>query len=102
MREQDREVGVPPVNELQTLDAIASEHGAILGFRACEETGEFEPVFMRVGRADEGDENSPATLEINDANGMSLGRYLMSRARLDSALAESDVVAETDSPGIVP
>jgi len=57
---------------------------------------------MRVGRADEGDENSPATLEINDANGMSLGRYMMSRARLDSALAESDAVAETDSPGIVP
>jgi hypothetical protein len=101
MREEHGEVGMPPINELQTLDAIASEHGAILGFRACEETGEFEPVFMRVGRSDDGDLNAPATLDINDANGMSLGRYVMSRARLDSALAESDEVAAPDS-GIVP
>ena len=93
---------MPPVNELQTLDAIASEHGAILGFRACEETGEFEPVFMRIGMADQGEDNAAAaTIEINDANGMSLGRYLMSRARLESALAESDAIA-TANDGIVP
>jgi hypothetical protein len=39
------------VNQLQALDAIASEQDAVLAFRVCEETAEFEPVFVRVFRA---------------------------------------------------
>jgi hypothetical protein len=76
------------------LDAVASEHGRILAFRACEETGEFEPVFVRIGGADVGDDGETAAIAITDANGMSLGCYVMSRARLDAALAEALPAAE--------
>lgn len=79
-----------PQRELQEMDAIASERGLLLAFRACDESGEFEPVFMRVGGAGIGGDDEVAAIAITDANGMSLGRYLVPLAKLDAALAKSE------------
>lgn len=76
------------LDDLQTMSAVASEHGRILAFRACEESEEFEPVFMRVEGGDGGEGNETAMIAITDANGMSLGSYVISRRQLDAALAE--------------
>ena len=81
-----------PVSDLQTLDALASEHGRLLAFRACEESDEFEPVFLRFGAAGVGREET-AMIAITDANGMSLGRYVLSRSRLEAALEAADELA---------
>ena len=78
---------MPPTNDLHTLDALATEHGKLLAFRACEDSDEFEPVFLQVGRAGVGAADEAAMITITDANGMSLGRYVISRERLHTALA---------------
>jgi hypothetical protein len=84
---------VPPTNDLHTLDALATEHGQFLAFRACEDSDEFEPVFLQVGRAGvgaaDGAADGAAMIAITDANGMSLGRYVISRKRLEAALGEA-------------
>ena len=85
-----------PVDDLQTMNAVASEHGRILAFRACEESDEFEPVFLRVGAAGVGEENETAMIAITDANGMSLGSYVVRREQLDAALVETGGASAAD------
>jgi len=80
---------VEPMSELQAMDAVASEQGMVLAFRECEETGEYEPVYLRVEGGGVGEPDAAAMIAITDRNGMSLGRYVVSRGRLDSALADS-------------
>jgi hypothetical protein len=80
------------VNQLQALDAIASEQDAVLAFRVCEETTEFEPVFVRVFRANADEDNETALIAISDERGLSLGRYIVPRDRLDRALARAEVL----------
>jgi len=77
------------IRNLQELDAVASEQGMVLAFRACDESDEFEPVFVRLEAAGVGSEGEAATIAITDCNGMSLGRYVVGRQKLDAALAES-------------
>jgi hypothetical protein len=84
--------------DLQELDAIASERGMILAFRACDESEEYEPVFLHVERAGVGEADEAAMIAITDGNGMSLGCYVISRRKLDAALAESQDVLEADHP----
>jgi hypothetical protein len=84
------------VNDLQAMDAVAAERGQVLGFRACEDTDEFEPVFLQLERENAGEANETAMIAITDRNGMSLGRYVLSRARLDAALAETPDSFATD------
>jgi hypothetical protein len=84
------------MRDLQELDAVASERGMVLAFRACEETDEFEPVFLEVRSAGVGSEGEAATIAITDGNGMSLGRYVVSRSKLDAALADSQDSFATD------
>lgn len=79
-----------PQRDLQEMAAIASERGQVLAFRACDESGEFEPVFMRVRGAGLGGDDEVAAIAITDANGMSLGRYVVPRTNLDAALAASE------------
>jgi hypothetical protein len=79
-----------PERDLQEMDAIAAERGMVLAFRACDESDDFEPVFMRVGPAGIGGEDEVTLVAISDANGMSLGRYLIPRSKLDAALTESE------------
>jgi hypothetical protein len=74
--------------ELQEMDAIAAERGQILAFRACDETDDYEPVFLRIENAGVGPVDEVAMVGITDGNGMSLGRYLVPRKKLDAALAE--------------
>ena len=134
------------MRDLQELDAVASERGMVMGFRACEETEEFEPVFLSVehtpvgsddevaliaitGRGEDGKvvartttelgvpddrgrsqnagalplttiapgqytlkvsvpDGAGALIAITDRNGMSLGRYVVGRSKLDAALAD--------------
>jgi hypothetical protein len=85
------------VNQLQALDAIASEQDAVLAFRVCEETAEFEPVFVRVFRANADEENEAALIAISDDRGMSLGRYIVPRGRLDRALERAEVLDDDGS-----
>jgi|Tabmets5t2r1_1033131.scaffolds.fasta_scaffold179122_1 hypothetical protein len=85
------------VNQLQALDAIASEQDAVLAFRVCEETAEFEPVFVRVFRANADEENETALIAISDDRGMSLGRYIVPRGRLDRALERAEVLDDDGS-----
>lgn len=80
------------VNQLQALDAIASEQDAVLAFRVCEETTEFEPVFVRVFRANADEDNEAALIAISDDKGLSLGRYIVPRGRLDRALERAEVI----------
>jgi len=75
------------MRELQELDAVAAERGMMLAFRACEETEEYEPVFLRFAPTDPEDE--AAMFAITDRNGMSLGRYVMPGRKLDAAIADS-------------
>ncbi len=79
-----------PVRDLQEMGAIAAERGMVLVFRACDESDDFEPVFMRVGRTGIGGEDEVTLIAKTDANGMSLGRYLVPRTKLDAALAEPE------------
>jgi hypothetical protein len=95
------------VNQLQALDAIASEQDAVLAFRVCEETAEFEPVFVRVFRANADEENETALIAISDERGLSLGRYIVPRGRLDKALEGAEVLdddgtAEESEVTVVP
>ena len=85
------------VNQLQALDAIASEQDAVLAFRVCEETAEFEPVFVRVFRANADEENETALIAISDERGFSLGRYIVPRARLDKALEDAEVLDDDET-----
>jgi hypothetical protein len=85
------------VNQLQALDAIASEQDAVLAFRVCEETAEFEPVFVRVFRANAEEDNEAALIAISDERGLSLGRYIVPRARLDRALERAEVLDDDES-----
>ena len=84
------------VSELQALDAVAAEHGAVLAFRLCEEADGAEPVFARIEHADAGAEGGAMLISLTDRNGLSLGRYVMPRGRLEAALA--DAVAERGEP----
>jgi hypothetical protein len=74
--------------ELQELDAVAAERGLILAFRSCDESEDYEPVFLRIENAGVGPVDEVAMVAITDGNGMSLGRYLVPRTKLDAALAE--------------
>jgi hypothetical protein len=85
-----------PMEDLQAMDAIASERGLVLAFRVCEETGEYEPVFLGVERAGIGEREETAMLALTDRNGMSLGRYVMSRRRLDAAIEDAQDSFATD------
>jgi hypothetical protein len=88
------------VDQLHALDAIASEQDAVLAFRICEETGDFEPVFLRLFSANVGEENETALVAITDDRGMSLGRYIVPRGRLDRALEDAEEIDE--DPGDEP
>jgi hypothetical protein len=74
---------------LQGMDAVAAERGMVLAFRVCEETDEYEPVFMKFRRAKVGEPGETAMVAISDRNGLSLGRYVLPSARLDAALADA-------------
>ena len=87
-----------PLSHLQALDAIASEQNAVLAFRVCEESGELEPVFLRVFSANAGDASEAALISIDDQQGMSLGRYVVPRDRLDAALDGADTIEEGEDP----
>jgi hypothetical protein len=84
------------VNELQALDAIASEQDAVLAFRICDESTAFEPVFLRMFRANVGEENETALLAISDERGMSLGRFVINREQLELALDRAEAIDEDD------
>ena len=85
------------LNELQALDAVASEQGMVLGFRVCEESGDLEPVYLTVHSAEAGGGDEAALIAIGDSRGMSLGRYVISRSRLEAALERAeDVEAEAE------
>lgn len=85
------------VNELQALDAIASEQGAVLAFRMDDESPGFEPVFVRAFRANAGAGSETALIAITDQSGFSLGRYVINRDRLDRALAQAEEIGDEDS-----
>ena len=86
------------MRDLQELDAVASERGMVLGFRACDESEAYEPVFIQIERAGVGDADEAAMIAITDGNGMSLGRYVVSRRKLDASLAESQDLLAADHP----
>jgi hypothetical protein len=91
------------LRELQALDAVASERGMVLAFLVCEDSGDLEPVFLRVHRARSGEESEAALITIDDGRGMSLGRFVVNRDRLDLALAEAeDVESERGAEAGVP
>lgn len=91
------------VNDLHTLDAVASENGALLSFRMDEETEELEPVFMRFFSANTGEENEVALIDIADQAGLPLGRYVINRRRLELALVRAvDVDEGAPEPAVVP
>jgi hypothetical protein len=75
------------IRDLQEMDAVAGERGMVLAFRACENNEEYEPVFLRFEPADP--ESEAAMFAITDRYGMSLGRYIVPRNKLDAAIAES-------------
>jgi hypothetical protein len=92
-----------PLAHFQALDAIAAERDMVLGFRVCEESQEFEPVFMRIMRANGGEEHETALISIGDERGLPLGRYVVSRRRLEAALNEATDVSEDEpEPSVVP
>lgn len=91
------------VEQLQAMDAIASEQGGVLAFRVCEETGDLEPVFMRVFSANGESEQEAALIALTDASGLSLGRYVVPRSRLDDALEHNEAIGdEAPEPAVVP
>ena len=79
-------------NQMQDLDVAASERGALLAFRFCVEGDEVEPVFVEVETVGVEDGNGAATLAITDCRGMSLGRYVLPRHKLQAALAGDDAL----------
>jgi hypothetical protein len=93
-----------PLAHFQALDAIAAEQDMVLGFRVCEESQEFEPVFMRILAANSGEEHETALISIGDERGLPLGRYVVSRRRLEAALEDARDVTEDDgdTPSVVP
>jgi len=91
------------LSELQALDAVASEKGMVLAFRVCEESDELEPVYLSILSAGSGGESEAALLAFGDSRGMSLGRYVIPRDRLQAALdAAEDVDAADAEPARVP
>lgn len=84
------------IHELQALDAVAAEHGAALAFRICEDGEGFEPVFMRVHRANAETEDERALISFADRDGLPLGRYVVPSARLDALLAEGEPIADDE------
>jgi hypothetical protein len=91
------------VDDLHALDAVAAEQNGVLAFRVCEDSDEFEPVLMRILAANPGAQNETALISIEDRSGLSLGRYVVPRARLDQALTQADDVdAAAESPSVVP
>jgi hypothetical protein len=91
------------LNELQNLDAIASERGAVLAFRVCEDSVDLEPVFLGISSGNTGEENEVALIAIDDQNGLSLGRYVVSMQRLEAALDRAEDVLDDDTePAMVP
>jgi hypothetical protein len=91
------------LSELQALDAVAAEKGMVLAFRVCDESGDLEPVYLSIHSAEAGGENEAALIAIGDARGMSLGRYVIPRSRLQAALAEAEDVENIDAePTAVP
>jgi hypothetical protein len=92
-----------PLAHFQALDAIAGEQDMLLAFRVCEESQEFEPVFMRIMSANAGEDHETALISIGDERGLPLGRYVVSRRRLDAALDNAtDVSADEPEPSVVP
>ena len=91
------------VTRLQALDTIAAEMNMALALRVCEESGDLEPVFLRIHRANAGEANETTLIAIDDEHGLSLGRYVISRARLEEALdAAEDVEEDEAEPMLVP
>ena len=94
---------MPPddaLNQLQALDAIACENDMVLAFRAAETSEDLEPVFFTIHRANTG--GSEATLiAITDENGLPLGRYVVSRSRLDGALQRAAEIEDTETESAV-
>lgn len=91
------------LNELQNLDAIASERGAVLAFRVCEDSVDLEPIFLGISAGNAGEENEVALIAIDDQNGLSLGRYVVSMQRLEAALDwAEDVLDDEAEPATVP
>jgi hypothetical protein len=75
----------------------------VLAFRMCEESGDVEPVVLRIDRANGDSENEAALIAITDASGFSLGHYVIPRGRLDEALDRADEVDEMEpEPTVVP
>jgi hypothetical protein len=92
-----------PLAHFQALDAIASEQDMVLAFRVCEESQEFEPVFLRIMAANSGEEHETALISIGDERGLPLGRYVISRRRLEAALETANDVTDDDpEPSVVP
>ncbi len=82
------------MTELQDLDAIASEQDAVLAFRVEDDLASFEPVFVRIFRANVGKENETALIAISDQTGLQLGRYVVSRERHERALECAEEIGE--------
>jgi hypothetical protein len=92
-----------PLAHFQALDAIAAEQDMVLAFRVCEESQEFEPVFMRILAANSGEVHETALISIGDERGLPLGRYVVSRRRLEAALdTATDVTEDEPGPSVVP
>jgi hypothetical protein len=90
------------MSRLRALDAIASEGDAVLAFRVCEQSADLEPVFLRICRANVGERNEAALIAIDDQGGLSLGRYVVSRSRLDGALERAPDVEDDDAELVAP
>ena len=82
------------LNELQQLDAVALEQGMVLGFRVCENGEDMEPVFFRFFKTRAEDGSETALISVDDENGLQLGRYIVPRERIDTALDEAEDLSE--------
>lgn len=89
------------MRDLQRLDAVAKERGALLAFRLCEDLDEVEPVFAEIRQAAAGAEAGAVLVSLSDRSGLSLGRYVVSRAGLEAALRDAGD-AEDSEPTLVP
>ena len=91
------------IDRLEALEAIAAEQDLVLAFRMCEDSDELEPVFMRVFQATGDSDPQTTLLAIADERGLPLGRYVVSRRRLDDALARAgEATSEDVAPAVVP